>query len=389
MYKEGEIPRVLGGWGGLKISVFAVQHILGLRYMHMKKSATHKRIFAISRKEFLHIIHDPRSLIIIIVLPILQLVMFGYALNMEIQNIDLAVIDHSQTSVSRDLIKQFEGSKYFSVFFYDGPIGEIDELFLNRKARLILIIDRDFQRKFQRESGTSVQVLVDAADPNAATMIKQYTNSVIIQFNENYNGKLPLKFEVKPRIWYNPDLKSDYFFIPGLVALILVMISALLTSITIAREKEMGTMEQILVSPIKPIEIILGKVLPYIGLAFLDGLLILILGIFMFKVPFIGSYFLLMLLSILFIITALSLGLMISTFVQTQQVAMMVALAVTLLPTIMLSGFIFPLKSMPVILQYISYIVPAKYYLIIIRGIMLKGNTLFQLAGQIFFRSSE
>lgn len=351
----------------------------------MKKALTHKRIFSISRKEFLHIIHDPRSLIIIIVLPILQLVMFGYVLNMEIQNIDLAVIDHSQTSVSRDLIEQFEGSKYFSVFYYDGPIGEIDELFLNRKARLILIIDRDFQRKFQRESGTSVQILVDAADPNAATMIKQYTNGVIMQFNENYNGKLPLTFKVKPRIWYNPDLKSDYFFIPGLVALILVMISALLTSITIAREKEMGTMEQILVSPIKPIEIILGKVLPYIGMAFLVGLLILILGIFMFKVPFIGSYFLLMLLSILFIITALSLGLMISTVVQTQQVAMMVALAATLLPTIMLSGFIFPLKSMPVILQYISYIVPAKYYLIIIRGIMLKGNTLFQLAGQIFF----
>jgi len=351
----------------------------------MKKSAKNKRIFSISRKEFLHIIHDPRSLIIIIVLPVLQLLMFGYALNMEIQNIDMAVIDHSQTPLSSDLIEQFDASEYFSVFYYDDPISSIDEIFLNRQARLILIIDKDFQKKFQREFSATVQVLIDAADPNAATMIKQYTNSVIMQFNENYNGKLPLAFNVKSRVWYNPDLKSDYFFIPGLIALILVMISALLTSITITREKEMGTMEQILVSPIKPIEIILGKVLPYIGLAFLDGILILILGIFIFDVPFIGSSLLLMLLSVLYIITALSIGLLISTVFQTQQVAMMVAIAATLLPTIMISGFIFPLNSMPLPLQYVSYIVPAKYYLIIIRGIMLKGNTIFQLAGQILF----
>jgi ABC-2 type transport system permease protein len=351
----------------------------------MKISATHKRVFSISRKEFLHILHDPRSLTIIIVLPVLQLLMFGYALNMEIQNIDLAVIDQSKTSVSSDLIKQFEGSKYFSVFYYDKPMSEIEELFLNRKVRVILIINQDFQRKFQRENIASVQVLFDAADPNAATTIKYYVNGVIMQFNQNYNTKLSLAFDVKPRIWYNPDLKSDYFFIPGLVALILVMISALLTSLTMTREKEMGTMEQILVSPIKPIEIVIGKVLPYIGLAFLDGFLILFLGIFIFEVPFIGSASLLMFLSVIYIITALSLGLMISTVFQTQQVAMMVALAATLLPTIMMSGFIFPLNSMPDILQYIAYIVPAKYYLVIIRGIMLKGNTLFQLAGQIFF----
>jgi ABC-2 type transport system permease protein len=311
--------------------------------------------------------------------------MFGYALNMEIQNIDMAVVDHSQTPISRELIEKFEGSNYFSVLYYDQSISAIEELFLNREARAVLIIDQDFQRNFQRKNTTSVQVLFDAADPNAATTIKHYVNGLIMQFNEIYNGKLPLAFDVKPRIWYNPDLKSDYFFIPGLIALILVMISALLTSITITREKEMGTMEQILVSPIKPVEIVLGKVLPYIGLAFFDGILILFLGIFIFEVPFIGSSLLLMLLSVIYIITALSLGLMISTVFQTQQVAMMVAIAVTLLPTIMLSGFIFPLKSMPAILQYISYIVPAKYYLIIIRGIMLKGNTLIQLAWQIFF----
>jgi len=338
-----------------------------------------KRIIAISKKEFLHIIHDSRSLIIIFILPVLQLIMFGYALNMEIQNIDLAVIDNSNTTISNQLVQSFRGSPYFSPFNYDGPMEKIDELFLNRQAQAILVIDQNFQQDYIRDHTSPVQILIDAADPNAAMMIQQYSNGIIMAFNEAQNGKLPLLFEVKPRIWYNPDLKSDYFFIPGLVALILVMISALLTSITITREKEMGTMEQILVSPIRPIEIVMGKVLPYIALAFFDGLLILILGITMFDVPFIGSYLLLFALSIVYIITSLSLGLMISTVVSTQQVAMMAALAATLLPTLMISGFIFPLKSMPDILQYISYIVPAKYYLIIIRGIMLKGNTLIQL----------
>jgi ABC-2 type transport system permease protein len=322
-------------------------------------------------------------------MPVLQLLMFGYALNMEIQNIDIAIIDHSKTSLSKDLINQFEGSNYFSAFYYDGPISKIDELFLERKAKVILFIDQNFQNNFFRKGNSSIQVFFDAADPNASTTIQHYVNSALMGFNERLNGQLHLAFDVKPRIWYNPDLKSDYFFIPGfipgLIALILVMISAMLTSMTITREKEMGTMEQILVSPVKPIEIIIGKVLPYIVLAFLDGLIILLLGIFIFDIPFIGNVFLLIILSIIYIITALALGLMISTLVQSQQVAMMVAIAATLLPTIMISGFIFPLKSMPVLLQYFSYVVPAKYYLIIIRGIMLKGNTLFQLTGQILF----
>jgi ABC-2 type transport system permease protein len=349
------------------------------------KSAMMGRITAISRKEFLHIIHDPRSLIILFVLPVLQLIMFGYALNMEIQNINLAIIDRSKSTVSREIIDTFRGSRYFSVFEYDDPISQMDELFFDRKAHAILIIDQDFQKNFVRQQQVPVQILIDAADPNAATMIRQYCNGVIMHFNEINNTRLPVLFDIESRIWYNPDLKSDYFFIPGLVALILVMISALLTSITVTREKEMGTMEQILVSPIRPVEIVLGKVLPYTALAFFDGLLILILGMTLFDIPFIGSYLLLLLLSVLYIITALSLGLMISTAVSTQQVAMMAAVAATLLPTLMLSGFIFPLNAMPDLLQYLSYIVPAKYYLVIIRGIMLKGNTLFQLAGQTGF----
>ena len=345
----------------------------------------HNRVFAIARKEFLHIIHDPRSLVIIIVMPIIMLIMFGYALNMEIENIPLAVIDHDNSAASKELTDQFRGSSFFDVFTYTGRISEVEPLFLSRKARAILVIDQDFARNFQTRLRTDVQLLIDASDPNAAAMISNYCAGIINNFNDANNQVLPVPFELHPRLWYNPDMKSAYFFVPGLIALILIMISALLTSITITREKELGTMEQILVSPVKPREIILGKVLPYIFLALIDGLAILLLGMLLFSIPFKGSYLLLLSLSILYILSALSLGLMISTMVKTQQVAMMIALSVTLLPTVMLSGFIFPIKSMPEILQYISYVVPARYYMIIIRGVLLKGNTLMQLLPQALF----
>ena len=343
------------------------------------------RVWAISRKEFIHIIHDPRSLMIIFVMPVIQLVMFGYAMNLEIQNVNLAVIDYAHSTLSRDLIQQFRASSFFSVFNHDGKYNDIEQLFLHHTARAVLIIEQDFDRQVQQQLFTPVQILLDGSDPNAATLIKNYCNTVILELNQRSGQQFPLPIEVKPRIWYNPDLKSTYFFVPGLIALLLVMISALLTSITITREKEMGTMEQILVSPVRPLEIIFGKVMPYILIAFLEALTILIFGMLLFNVPFMGSVSLLLLLSLLYIISALSLGLMISTLVSTQQVAMMFALVTTLLPTIMLSGFIFPLNSMPVILQYISYLVPAKYFLVVIRGIMLKGNTAGQLVSQILF----
>jgi ABC-2 type transport system permease protein len=346
-----------------------------------------RRIWAITHKEFLHIIHDPRSLLIIFAMPVIQLAMFGYALNLEIQNVNLAVIDHARTPLSQDLIEQFMGSPFFSVFYYTDQYSQVEQLFLNRTARAVLVIEQDFDRQYQQQLSTPVQILLDGSDPNAATLIKNYCNTVIMDFNQKYGMQISLPIEVKPRILYNPDLKSAYFFVPGLIALLLVMISALLTSITITREKEMGTMEQILVSPVQPLEIISGKVLPYILIAFLEAIFILVLGMILFNVPFVGNVALLLLLSILYIFTALSLGLMISTMVNTQQVAMMFTMAITLLPTIMLSGFIFPLKSMPVILQYISYLVPAKYFLVIIRGIMLKGNSVVQLLPQISFLS--
>ena len=342
-------------------------------------------ITAIAKKEFLHILHDPRTLTILFIMPILQLVMFGYALKMEIQEVKIGIVDYANTNESRHLIEQFKGSPFFVPFFYDGPLSKMDELFKSRNANLVMIIPEDFDKQLQRNTEIPLSFTIDASDANAATAIRNYCNQVIVDFNQTYNRQLPLPFDITSSILYNPDTKSTYFFVPGIIALLLIMISALLTSITITREKETGTMEQILVSPVKSHQIILGKVLPYILLAILIALVILLTGIFLFKVPFRGNALLLFILSTLYIITALSIGLMISTVAKTQQVAMMVAMIITLLPTIMLSGFIFPIASMPKLLQYLSYIIPARYYLHIVRGIILKGSTFLDLSQPTLF----
>ncbi len=338
-----------------------------------------KIIFSIIRKEFLHIIHDPRSLMIIFLLPTLQLVMFGYALKMEIQEVKLGIIDYSRSTASREFIQYFSGSIFFKPFLFEGQLSQMDQLFKKRQAQAILIIAKDFDDHRFRNPSTPVQVIIDASDANAATMIRQYMMQVINNYNRDHSQLSPLPFEIESTFLFNPDKKSTYFFVPGLIALLLVMISALLTSITIAREKETGTMEQILVSPVQPFQIVIGKVLPYIVLAFSIGLVILLIGVTLFKVPFRGSVILLMLLSTLYIITALSLGLMVSAIARTQQVAMMVVMVITLLPTIILSGFIFPIASIPRILQYVTYLVPARYFLHIARGIILKGSNFVHL----------
>ncbi len=364
-----------------------------------------KRVAALSKKEFLHIVKDPRTLLIVFLLPLAQLVLFGYSFNMEIDEIDLAVLDRDETTASRDLIELFTGSDLFRVMPYEGDPDDTEIIFKKRTADALLVIPPDFERRLLRGLGADVQVLIDASDPNTAVLMRNYFGRIVALFGADRrvsaaasagaadpavhtygsaasagtaaSGAPP--FEIRTSILYNPDLESSFFFVPGIVAMILVMICALLTSITVAREKETGTMEQILVSPIRPREIIAGKVLPYILLAFLDGAFILLVGIFLFGVPFRGSVTLMAALSTLYVLTALSLGLMISTRARTQQVAIMFALVATMLPTFLLSGLIFPIDSMPKVLQYISYVVPAKYFLLIIRGIMLKGSDLSHL----------
>ena len=330
------------------------------------------RILPIIRKEFIHIRRDFRTLVIIFVMPAFMLFMFGYAINLELQNIELAVVDDANTPESRALVRAFQGSPTFSVKPFHGHSNEIGTLFQSQKALAVLLIPHDFSRQIGANQPAKVQLLIDGSDSNTAQLVSNYANTILQ--NDNASRGVTMPFAVSLAIQYNPALKSTYFFVPGLVALILMMISALLTSIAIAREKETGTMEQILVSPVRAAEIIIGKVIPYIVMAFADGLLILFVAYFWFEVPLRGSELLMLGGALLYVFVALALGLLISTRAHSQQVAMMMALFASLLPTLMLSGFIFPINSMPVPLQFISKIVPATYFLQIIRGVMLKGN---------------
>lgn len=342
-------------------------------------------LLSIIKKECWHILRDPQTLVIIILMPLFMLFLFGYAITLEMKDIDTAIIDHSKSPQSRHLIEKIVSTDFFNVTDIDASESQIEEIFFHRKARCVLVIPTDFTSSLQTNMRTKIQLIIDASDPNAANFINNYFSQLSMLYNYENNPRLSMPFSVEPRLFYNPDLKAEYFFVPGLIAVIILLISALLTSIAIVREKEVGTMEQILVSPVYPIQIIIGKVIPYTLLGFFDSILVLLVGHFWFGVPIMGSIGLLLIALIIYILTGLSFGLMISTITNSQQIAMLAALLSTILPTIMLSGFIFPIKSMPLIFQYISKVVPATHFLEIIRGIMLKGNTLFDLKVQLLY----
>ncbi len=336
-------------------------------------------LFSITKKEFWHIIRDYQTLVIIILMPVMMLLLFGYAVTLEMRQIETILVDQSHTRQSRAFLNDITSTSFFKINDRDVPEKDFEHILQQRKARCIIVIPADFAYSLESKPETKIQVLVDASDPNAANYIRNYLIQISAKFNFKLNPQLKMPFSVEPRILYNPDLKSYYFFVPGLVAVIILLISALLTSIAIVREKEVGTMEQILVSPVHPLQIVIGKVIPYAVIGLIDSILVLIMGRFLFGVPVLGSLWLLLSSLIIYVLAGLSFGLLISTITKSQQVAMMMTLMITLLPTIMLSGFIFPLKSMPVLFQYLSNVVPATHFLIIIRGILLKGSTLMDI----------
>jgi len=344
-----------------------------------------KILLSIITKEFWHILRDPQTLTIIILMPVIMLFLFGYAITLEMQEIETAIVDQSRSPQSRDLIERIISTDFFKVVETDLAYNEMEQMFFKRQARCIVIIPEQFSKDLERKTETSIQLLIDASDPNAANYINNYFMRISSSFNlENLsNNMIPMTLE--PQLLYNPDLKSSYFFVPGLIAIILLLICALLTSIAIVREKEVGTMEQILVSPVHPAQIIIGKVIPYTILGFIDSLLILFIANNWFNVPVHGSLFFLSVTLILYIITGLSFGIFVSTIAQSQRTAMMAVLVLTILPTIMMSGFIFPVPSMPLLFQYISKIIPATHFLEIIRGIMLKGVGITELYTQILY----
>lgn len=342
-----------------------------------------RRLYAIIRKEFHHILRDPRTLGVLFLMPVIMVLLYGYALNMDIDDISLAVEDRDRTPESRAFLRAFTGSDYFTVIAPAENAARVDDLFRRRKARAALVIPKGFGEDMRHGPRADVQLLVDGSDPTYGQAVINYANAIAILHSlGNPAAARLIPIDIREQFLFNPDLKSSNFIIPGLVAVILMMVCALLTSITLAREKETGTMDVLVVSPVRPIEIVVGKVIPYVGLALLDAVFILAFSKLVFDIPLQGNLVLLLGLSVVYIYCAMGIGLFISSMAKTQQVAMMAALVATIMPSIMLSGFIFPIFSMPAPIRAITYIVPARYYLEIIRGILLKSSTFDLLAGQ-------
>ncbi len=328
------------------------------------------------RKEFYHIFRDKRTLLILFGMPVIMIILFGYAIRNDLGSSKIAVIDEAHDLYSRQLTAKLDASPYFEVVKILKAESFIHAAFLKEEVRMVVIIPPNFGSHLFHLPHASLRLVADASDPNAATSRVHYARAIIAQFQKGINrsGSLPLSIIPETRMLYNPEMKSVYGFVPGLMALILMLVSAMMTAITITKEKEMGTMEVLLVSPLRPALIIVGKIMPYILLSFINALLILFFGYFLFHVPIRGSLLLLLAESLLFILTALSLGILISTITDSQQTAMMISLGGLLMPTVLLSGFIFPLDSMPLPLQWLANLIPAKWFILILKDLMLKGT---------------
>jgi ABC-2 type transport system permease protein len=334
-----------------------------------------KRFKGFVIKEFYHIFRDVRTMAILFGIPIVQLLLFGFVITNEIKDAKIAILDQSKDNITQKLSQKLLSSGYFLLEKNLNNYNEIDQSFKEGNIKLVIVFEKDFAKHLEKEGKANMQIISDASEPNTANILVNYTIAITNDFLKeiNPNAKVPLQIIPEVRMLYNPDLKGVFMFVPGIMAMLLMLISAMMTSISITREKELGTMEVLLVSPLKPIQIIVGKVVPYVLLSFINAIVILILGKFVFEVPINGSLVLLLAESILYILTALSLGIMISTIAKTQQTAMIVSMMALMLPSILLSGFIFPIENMPIILQYVCQIMPPKWFIIIIKNIMLKG----------------
>jgi len=351
-----------------------------------------KRLLSLIRKEFLQIVRDPRTLYITFAIPIIQMFLLGYTATSDVRNVPLAVIDQDRSPASRRLLDAYRAADYFLVAYDVDSEEELRALIDGGQARAGLIIPPDYAERLEAGRTTSVAFILDGSDPNvastslaAAQLIGQsYSTGLIVErfTRQGLGGAVSLPVEVRARVWYNPDLVSAFFMVPALIGLILQVLTTMLTATAIVRERERGTIEQLIVTPIRSGELILGKIIPYVLIAFFDTLEILVIGTLWFKVPIRGSLGLLLALSALFLVSSLGIGLFISTIARTQQEAMMLAWF-TMLPSMFLSGFIYPLAAMPSWLRAISYGVPLRYYLVIIRSVVLKGTGAGSLTGEI------
>jgi ABC-2 type transport system permease protein len=339
------------------------------------------RLLSLIRKEFIQIARDPRTLVLTFVFPIMMLLLLGYAATNDVRNIPLAVYDQDKSDASRMLLDAYRAADYFNFAYEVGSSEEIEKLIDSGAARAAIIIPPDYSKQINGNTPAQIGFIIDGSDPtlastalSAATLIGQSRGVELVQQRMVMTGKSGLSnvIDIRTQVWYNPEMVSAYYMIPGLIGMILQFLTTILTATSIVRERERGTIEQLIVTPLKPWELVVGKITPYIIIAFADTIEVLIAGSLIFHVPINGSLSLLLLLSALFLVTTLGIGLFISTVANTQQEAMLTTMF-TIMPSIFLSGFFFPLAAMPQILQIISYVVPLRYFLIIARGIVLKG----------------
>jgi len=335
-----------------------------------------QRVRAMARKEWIQLQRDPRSMILAFALPLFLLLFFGYAITWDVKDIRLAVLDHDGTCASRELVDAFVASGYFTVSEHLAASREADEHLIEGSVRGILTIPAGFSRDLGAGRAPAVQLLLDGSDANTATIAQNYADAIVARWglDQVLRGRQvaePVRME--PRIWYNPNLESRNMIVPGLIAVIMSIIAAMLTALTIAREWERGTMEQLAATPVSRIEIVLGKLLPYLGIGLFDVAVTIVAGMIIFGTPLHGSPLLLGVLTLLFLIGALGLGIFISAAVKSQVLATQVAMVATYLPALLLSGFLFDIANMPRVLRAISYLIPARYFITVTRGIFLKG----------------
>ncbi len=334
-----------------------------------------KQLLTFVKKEFHHILRDTRSMLVLLGLPIVQLLIFGFAITNETRNVNIAVLNNSKDQATQNIISKIESSKYFDVYETLTSNDQIEKAFKTGKIRVAVVFQQNFQNELAHSNKAQIQIIADGSDPNQATTLINYLSTIIMEYQNELNqqSNLPYTINTEMRMLYNPELKGAYSSVPGVMGMILLLISTMMTSIAIVKEKELGTMEILLVSPMKPALVILSKVIPYFIVSLINIATILLLSVFILGMPIQGSIFLLIAVTILYIFCALSLGLLISTITNSQLAAMLISLLGLMLPVVMLSGYAFPVANMPLVLQVLSNIVPAKWYIIMVKSVMIKG----------------
>lgn len=343
-----------------------------------------KRFMSFVGKEFNHILRDTRTLMVLLVMPVVMIVLFGFALSTEIKDVKVVVLDPSNDAATTRIINQIDASEYFTVTSSANSEEGILQAFQNNTADIALVFEDNFYHRAVHDGDGSIQVIVDGSNTNVGSMAVFYVSSIVSSFQKELaqeasmsgtDGAVsaPVRIHTSTRMMYNPQMKSAFNFVPGVMGMILMLICAMMTSVSIVREKERGTMEVLLVSPVKPFSVILAKAIPYFVVSALILAIVLCLSVFLIKVPISGSLLWVVLVSLVFILVSLSIGILISTLVSRQEVAILISGMVLMLPTMLLSGMLFPIESMPKVLQWVSYCVPAKWYIEAIRVMMIQG----------------